>query len=956
MIANTLDTYNDEIPPINGILWQALLNNIPLRRPWDTLGVGKTLIQWIAVDGYSFVPNPWIPTYNIHLDMDDLASHPFASEIILGTPGYFSEVTSRNSLPLMADLAAKFATMDWPDAVKGYYFPVEIDPTWADAHEKLGVVWDLLPRPLYISAYYGEGIDGEEAAIWLKSLIPPDVNLLFQDGCGAFNVPIALAKERLKQLEHHLGKERVQLIAEVFKPNPNWDGTPGEYFLPLTADEYRYRIGSYTEIYNEGRLWVFDGPNYISNPLIDQLQHRPSLAVPTNLAAKLAFDDDIRLYSSFDDVGPEHGRKYTVYDSSGNNVLREYYSHPGERWARYPKVDMVEDYGFTPTYVVFDVMSIRSKRYNSDRSELFASNVVLDDSIVTSTVARSTWGDVGIKAWPLDAKPHNFIYYFDIFHPTRRDEVMRVIEVDGATVVDGLIRADYSNELNVPDAVAAFNGSPEVWGYLKWNIRSKPKVSAKPPELIGIYENFVLEDNKAFVKKVVLMGINSLVGGMFNDLSDPLNPGGTGVPGRKDVVAAHTWRETYAEVTGLRPIEVMPVMTVVGSSPINPMPYQQGFDLNNFWWDATTNSPGPNLIIADGIVKALKTVPDYFIESGPGETTGLSYAPEEQRPAILTAWRTSNIAMLAWMRANWGNPNLEIWFHSATTSWWGHGVPVDVNAECTALVRELQQSMSLEGIGFKFATYVPDSNKYSGYKNEMVEGLGWVHYSLDVYHSLSEDSARAMGTNTNRALDPPAWTTLGIIKGFEARTMPNEDIKCSWTARPEATGWKYKNKRGDTKEIISEGMVTTPEFTFTRAEQVEAYDFPTNYIVCEVAEYIVESNDDGPSKEFNETAIPRDIPLAPTGLKAHQETNLDVTMTWDARPTATAWYFRNLRADNGNVISEGVKYLPRNVFTEAQQRAAYNYTVGYVIFEVQEFDEVNNIKGPATQFNGSAST
>lgn len=954
MTKNTLRHSDVSFPPINGVLWQALLNNIPLRRPWDTIGAGKTLIQWIAVDGYSFVENPWLPAYNIQLDLNDLAKYPFASEIILGTPGYFSEVTSRNSLPLMADLAAKFATLEWPVNVKGYYFPVEIDPTWTDAKEKLGAVWDLLPRPLYISAYYGEGIDGEEAAIWLADLLPPDVNLMFQDGTGAFNVSTTLAKERLKQLDKHLGKERVSMIAEVFNPNPDWNNVPGTYFKPLTADEYRERIGAYSDIYNEGRLFVFDGPNYIHNELIDELQGRPSLPVPTGLMAKLDMQGDIRLYSTIAEDGPDHGCKYTVYDSSGNKVLREYYSKPGEDYIVYPKAACVEDYGFTPSYLVFDVMSTRNKRYNSDRSTLFADDVVPEGSVVPSTVMQSTWGDVVMKATPADDKPADFTYYFDIYHPTDVNVVMRTIEVDGATAVAGEIRADYANELNVPDSIAAFNGTPAPWSYLKWDIRSKAKAVAGDPVRIGMYSDFVPLNNKGFVKKTVLLGINSLIGGYFNDLSDPINEGGTGVPGRKDLVAAHTFRETFAAVAGLKPVEVMPVMTVVGSSPINPMPYQEGFDLQNYWWNATTNSPGPNLIYADNIVRGLDIVPDYFVESGPGETTGIAFAPAEDRPAILAAWRTSNIAMLAWMRANWGNPSLEIWFQSATTSWWGEDIPVDVNAEATELVRNLQQSMALEGIGFKFGCYVPDANKYSAYRNEMADGIGWVHYSREIYHEAAKELATSLATNTNRALNPPAWTTLGIVEGFKAVQQLNKDIKCSWTAREGATAWKYRNKRGDTKEVFAEGVLTSAEFVFTKAQQEAQYGFTTNYVVCEVSEYIVASDDDGPAIEFNVSTTSDGDLLEPTNLTAHHETNNDVTMAWTARPGITAWYFKNLRADNMAVISEGVLTSPVNVFTSQQQTDAYGYTVQYVIFEVQEYDTASQIAGPVTQFNGSA--
>lgn len=837
MSINTHDTYSKNlVPPINGILWQMLLNNVPLRRPWETLGVGKTLIQWIAVDGYSFIDNPWLPTYNLKLDIKDLCNYPFAHEVIVGTPGYFSEVTSRANIPLMADLAAKFATLDWPENVKGFYLPVEIDPTWHNAKEVLGPVWAQLPRPLYVSAYYGEGIDGEAAAKWLKDLLPPDVNLLFQDGVGAFGFSLELARQRLAQLDKHLGAHRVQMIAEAFEVNPDWQGEDGGYFRALKPDEYRRRMSFYDDLYQQGRLWAFDGPNYIKNDLIDALQGRPSLTVPTNLRATLDYAKTIRLYSDVPDNEMDHTKKYVVYDVSGNTIIRTYYSNPWEDFARYPEKDYLEDFGFIPTFIVFDVQSQRNPRYVSDRSYMYVGDIVEDPSVSNSRVAQSNWGDIVVKMIAEQPYPNLNTYYLDIYHPLNTNDVMRTIELDGSTHKDGELQWDWPVEVNVPDYLAIF-GYQGTWGYLKWRIRYKPKSSSLPPDLLGGYESFIVEDNAFFVKKTVICGINSLIGGYFNDLSDPSNHGGTGNLGRKDLTAAHTFRETMAANLGLKGLEVMPVMTVVGSSPINPMPYQSGFDLNNYWWNTVTKQPGPNLIYADNIVKNLKIKPDYFIESGPGETTGISYAPVEQRPAILSAWRQSNIEMLAWMRANWGNPNLEIWFQGASTSWWGDPPPVETNAEGTKLIRKLQESMSLENIGFKMGSYVPDGNLYTTFYNEMAAGMGWVHYTLEGYHACARDMAEAMSKNINRALNPPEWTLLEPPSNIKATKMANKDIRFSWDARPGAPGWYFKNKRADDNAVFQEGAVTTNSFTFTLAKQIETYGYDVSYVTLEVAEY-----------------------------------------------------------------------------------------------------------------------
>jgi hypothetical protein len=370
---------------------------------------------------------------------------------------------------------------------------------------------------------------------------------------------------------------------------------------------------------------------------------------------------------------------------------------------------------------------------------------------------RNSWGDVEFRWKSFAIDPALVRYRIDIWDPVKWEKVIASFEVDGSQVDDeGYVYADWPVEMNIAPMIAA-TGDQFPWGYMKWRATALYHGQEIPSE---IWFDEVKEDDEHMVKKLILCGINSLVGGYFNDLSDPLNHGGSGKPGRKDVVAASTLRKSFARAAGLRDLQVIPVMTVIGSSPINPMPYQPGFPLDNYWWDPVQKKPGPNLLIVDEIVKSLKKKPDYFIESGPGETTGIAYAPELQWPSIIAEWRQSNIEMLAWMRANWGNPTMEIWFQGATTSFWGPEPPVESNAAGTIALRDIQLSMSKEGIGFKFGSYVPNSNSYEAFYNEMDRGIGWVHYSLDTYHAAAAEMGEAMALDINRAYTPPDWAFL----------------------------------------------------------------------------------------------------------------------------------------------------------------------------------------------------
>ena len=47
----------------------------------------------------------------------------------------------------LADLAQKFGTLSYPSNAAGFYFPVEIDPTYTAAPADFGAIWSKLPRP-----------------------------------------------------------------------------------------------------------------------------------------------------------------------------------------------------------------------------------------------------------------------------------------------------------------------------------------------------------------------------------------------------------------------------------------------------------------------------------------------------------------------------------------------------------------------------------------------------------------------------------------------------------------------------------------------------------------------------------------------------------------------------------------------------------------------------------------
>lgn len=1296
------ERYPVVVPQAGGVVWQTLLSNVALRRQWDTLGVRRVLLQWIAVDGVSFIDNPWLPTYNVKLNLNEFVQNAWAEQVIVGLPGYFNETTARNSLAQMGDWAEKFGTLSYPSRVAGFYFPVEIDPTWQTAKQDLAPIWDKLPRPLYISAYYGNGIDGEAAAQWLADLLPQDVILMFQDGVGAFDFSLELARSRIRQLENHLGAHRVHVIAEAFRYNGGWDGTPGEYFLPLEPGEYAERINAYSDLNAARRLWVFDAPNYMSSKLIQQLNGAIPVMTPENLGATRSSTGDIRMTWDRTSVKPAHVTGYTVriYDTAGNNVIRTIETTGTDPEAFYTAADSTIDFGFPPTFLVFDVAE-KSERFISDFapawigdvkagvwlnhaiglvgggymgnffadytdtanpgttgaeggaftvaayklrqsvaagagisvSQVATFNMAIPGSYLTKVAAdlmgsddywwdsatenagpalidaiskldadtrltSMVWGGsndqnaviehpdsladiaaaftpcllgvirtirnsrayypTGFKLWvhpylraffgdpaqeangtvyatlrkaqldvvrsnqplyrigtwgpgcevasgywnengsrinPLPATAHAAaaeigdaiardysrlttapswatmnvitdgegrwlgddvqvtwkpvasstgkfrvrnlradtlaqisstvqagntftftaaqqvaVYGYTVTNvvmevqefdeatgvggaPTRIEQdrassafitdiaaerstwgdvvvrwknstdltgvksyrvhlfnpgsttAMRVIDVAGADAFrDGQFHCDYPNELNVPDAVTA-RGDQFHWQNL--GVAIEVVTDSYLSSMVNIT---VPLDNNAFVSKIVACGINSLVGGYFNDLSDPLNPGGTGREGRRDKVAAATFRHAMAQAMGLRDVQVMPVMVVTGSSPINPMPYQAGFDLNNYWWNPTTNAPGPNLLSANAIITGLGRAPDYFIECGPGETTGISYAPEAQRAGILAAWRTSNIAMLAWMRANWGNPSLQVWFQGASTSWWGDPPPQETNWVGAKLLRDLQTSMALENIGFKVGSYIPEGNKYTTFLNEMAAGMGWVHYTVAGYHAAASEMGQAMGSNTNRALDPPAWTKAEMPAALKGVKMANGDVKMSWTG--PAGQYKVRVYNPGNGAVLRTVTVSDTQFIYTAAQQTEDFGNGAVYVQISVAQLIDGTSDEGPAATFTGSVLGN--LMAPTGLNTVKSANDDMVMSWNARAGVTHYYLRNFSASDGSVLTtasvEGTSYT----FTRAAQVAAYGFDAGFASFQLYEMDVATSGVGEMASWSGNA--
>jgi len=175
--------------------------------------------------------------------------------------GRFDENGARAGMTELGLLSERLARLPTPLNVVGWYFPVEIDPTWAEA-PKLASLLNRLPRPLWISVYDSANVGPKELADGLVKWLPGDVGVFFQDGVGVHAREAWVARHYANVLVKHLGKERVRLIAEAFRPKP------GGGFRPATLSELKPQLATYAGF----SIYLFEGPRYVSNGLVEQLE------------------------------------------------------------------------------------------------------------------------------------------------------------------------------------------------------------------------------------------------------------------------------------------------------------------------------------------------------------------------------------------------------------------------------------------------------------------------------------------------------------------------------------------------------------------------------------------------------------------------------------------------------------------------------------------------------------
>ncbi|WP_459742322.1 alpha-amylase family protein [Pseudomonas sp. 3A(2025)] len=247
-------------PGIVGIVWQPDNATVGIRGDWQKLGAKELLVQWSVVDDQAFVPGSDLPGVPVMPDWQRIAGEPWAQDVIMGLAGYFSENRSRDNIEHLAALSEKVAKIKTPLHVTGWYFPAEVDPSWTRAKE-LPALLAKLPRPLWISVYDGANIGPAATAEWLQQWLPDDIGVFFQDGVGVYARSAPVARTYADALSQRLGKHRVRLIVEAFRPQL------GGGFRPATVAELKPQLAAYDGY----PLYLFDGPHYVTPELVEGL-------------------------------------------------------------------------------------------------------------------------------------------------------------------------------------------------------------------------------------------------------------------------------------------------------------------------------------------------------------------------------------------------------------------------------------------------------------------------------------------------------------------------------------------------------------------------------------------------------------------------------------------------------------------------------------------------------------
>ncbi|UUM29066.1 hypothetical protein NQU59_08310 [Acinetobacter colistiniresistens] len=240
-------------PHIEGIFWQPDLATTPPNGNWELLGVSTFVPQWSVVQSRSWLDHDLgLEKWDKNINLKKLQQKTWAQNILLGLAGEYDEKQARSNVLQLAEQSKKIIQNTKNIALKGYYFPVEADPTWICVDD-LAKAIRTLPKPLWISIYSAEQMP-EHLDSWLKSWLPNHTGVFFQDGVGVGTRTPQQARAVLDDLQKEFGKDKIVIVLEAFRPVKE-----GQF-----RSAYPWEIIQQLKAYEGQTVYIFDGPHYMN--------------------------------------------------------------------------------------------------------------------------------------------------------------------------------------------------------------------------------------------------------------------------------------------------------------------------------------------------------------------------------------------------------------------------------------------------------------------------------------------------------------------------------------------------------------------------------------------------------------------------------------------------------------------------------------------------------------------
>lgn len=154
---------------VEGLVWQLDNNTIETHGNWHEPGAKWLLLQWIAVDGISFLSDHGKVNALRLPGWQRIGEEPLAQEVILGLAGRFDESSARADVAGLIPKSARLTKLPIRLNVVGWYLPVEVDSTCNGA-KSLASLLAQLPRQLWIHVYDGANI-GAKPFVLVKYVV-----------------------------------------------------------------------------------------------------------------------------------------------------------------------------------------------------------------------------------------------------------------------------------------------------------------------------------------------------------------------------------------------------------------------------------------------------------------------------------------------------------------------------------------------------------------------------------------------------------------------------------------------------------------------------------------------------------------------------------------------------------------------------------------------------------------